>query len=107
MKTIVITGASSGIGAALARHLGREGHNLVLAARRAEQLNAVAGDVASHVITVVADVTRRENVVRLRDEALRGFGAIDVWINNAGRGIDRPVLELTDADFDEMMAVNV
>jgi len=107
MKTIVITGASSGIGAALARHLGREGHNLVLAARRAEQLNAVAHEVASHVITVVADVTRRENVIRLRDEALRAFGSIDVWINNAGRGISRSVLELTDADFDEMMTINV
>lgn len=107
MKTIVITGGSSGIGAALARHLGREGHNLVLGARRAEQLNAVARDVASHVITVVADVTRREDVLRLRDEAIRGFGSVEVWINNAGRGISRPALELTDAEFDEIMAVNV
>jgi short-subunit dehydrogenase len=107
MKTIVITGASSGIGAALARHLGRQEHNLVLAARRAEQLNAVAKEVASHVITVVADVTRRDDVQRLRKEALRAFGEIDVWINNAGRGINKPALELTDAEFDEMMAVNV
>src|SRR2546428_228140 len=107
MKTIVITGASSGIGAALARHLGREGHNLVLSARRTEQLNAVAREVESHVITVVADVTRRNEVMRLRDEAVRAFGSIDVWVNNAGRGITRPALELTDAEFDEMMAVNV
>src|SRR5437762_2803158 len=107
MKTIVITGGSSGIGAALARHLGEQRHNLVLAARHADQLNSVAADVKSHVITVVADVTRREHVVRLRDEALRAFGVIDVWINNAGRGIARAALELTDAEFDEMMAVNV
>ncbi|HYS53064.1 MAG TPA: SDR family NAD(P)-dependent oxidoreductase [Thermoanaerobaculia bacterium] len=107
MKTIVITGASSGIGAALARHLGRQGHNLVLAARRAEALNAVAHEITSHVITVVTDVTRREHVNRLRDEALRAFGAIDVWINNVGRGISRPALDLTDAEFDEMMLVNV
>jgi short-subunit dehydrogenase len=107
VKTIVITGASSGIGAALARDLGSRGHNLVLAARRAEQLNGVAREVTSHVITVVADVTRRENVVRLRDEALRAFGSVDVWINNAGRGISRSVLDLTDAEFDEMMSVNV
>jgi short-subunit dehydrogenase len=107
MKTIVITGGSSGIGAALARHLGEQGHNLVLAARHADRLNSVAADVKSHVITVVADVTRREDVVRLRDESLRAFGTIDVWINNAGRGIARPALELTDAEFDEMMAVNV
>jgi len=107
MKTIVITGASSGIGAALARHLGRDGHNLVLAARRAEQLNAVAREVESHVNTVVTDVTRRNDVVRLRDQAIHAFGSIDVWINNAGRGIERPALELTDPEFDEMMTVNV
>jgi len=107
MKTIVITGASSGIGAALARHLGQEGHNLVLASRHAASLNAVAHEVRSHVITIATDVTRRADVNRLCDEALRGFGSIDVWVNNAGRGITRPVLELTDGEFDEMMSVNV
>ena len=54
-----------------------------------------------------ADVTDRAQVEHLRDEALRAFGRIDVWINNAGRGTSRPVLELTDEDFDETMAVNV
>jgi NADP-dependent 3-hydroxy acid dehydrogenase YdfG len=107
MKTIVITGASSGIGAALARHLGREGHRLVLAARRIEQLNAVANESGANTKTVRADVTRREDVNRLRDEALRAFESVDVWINNAGRGITRPAIELTDEDFDEMMAINV
>src|SRR5437660_11942733 len=106
MKTIVITGASSGIGAALARHLGREGHNLVLASRRAATLNAVANEVQSHVVTVCTDVTRRADVNRLCDEAICAFGNIDVWINNACRGITRPVLELTDQEFDEIMAIN-
>lgn len=107
MKTIVITGGSSGIGAALAHYLGRQGHNLVLAARRAPALNAVAKEVQSHVVTVCTDVTRRADVNRLCDEAIRAFGAIDVWVNNAGRGITRPVLELTDQEFDEMMDINV
>jgi|SRR5438132_8894900 len=107
MKTIVITGASSGIGAALARHLGREGQNLVLASRRAAQLNAVAHEVPSHVVTICTDVTRRADVNRLCDEALRAFGNIDVWINNAGRGITRSTLDLTDGEFDEMMSINV
>jgi len=102
-RTIVITGASSGIGAALARTLA--GQNLVLAARRREELEAVAREASGRA--VVTDVTRREDVIRLRDEAVRAFGSVDVWVNNAGRGIARPVLELTDADFDEMMAVNV
>ncbi len=107
MKTIVITGASSGIGGALARYLGREGHRLVLAARRIDQLNAVANESGPNTVTVRTDVTRREDVNRLRDEALRAFETIDVWINNAGRGINRQALELTDEDVDEMMAVNV
>jgi NADP-dependent 3-hydroxy acid dehydrogenase YdfG len=102
----VITGASSGIGAALAKRLGRKGHRLILGARRADALRAVAvecGDARA----VVVDVTRRKDVERLRDEALSAFGAVDVWMNNAGRGVNAPVLELTDEQFDEMMAVNV
>lgn len=55
----------------------------------------------------VTDVTRRQDVNRLRDEALRTFDHVDVWINNAGRGIVCNVLDLTDDDFDQMMAVNV
>ena len=107
MKTIVITGASSGIGAAMARRLGRDGHQIALAARREEPLRAVATLSGHGAIAVVADVTRRDDVERLRDEALRAFGSVDVWINNAGRGISRSVLDLTDADVDEMIAVNV
>jgi short-subunit dehydrogenase len=107
MKTIVITGASAGIGAAIARRLARDGNQLALAARRAEALRAVVAEIEAAAITVVADVTRRADVERLRDEAIRAFGSVDVWINNAGRGITRPVLELTDADVDEMMSVNV
>ncbi|MGZ7041766.1 MAG: SDR family oxidoreductase [Thermoanaerobaculia bacterium] len=106
-KTIVITGASAGIGAATAVHLGRAGHHLVLAARRAAELDAVVRDAGSRAIAVVADVTRREDVERVRDEAIREFGGVDVWINNAGRGITRSVLDLTDEDLDEMMRVNV
>jgi short-subunit dehydrogenase len=109
-KVVVITGASSGIGAEVARQLGRRGHQLVLAARRDAELRGVADDVAEtggRAVPVVADVTRRLDVERLRDEALVAFGRVDVWINNAGRGITRPVLELTDDDVDEMMAVNV
>src|SRR5881394_783258 len=107
MKSIVITGASAGIGAAMARRLGRDGNNLVLAARRARELAVVAGESGTNARTVVADVTRREDVERLRDQAFDAFGSVDVWINNAGRGITRSVLELTDDDFDEMMRVDV
>jgi short-subunit dehydrogenase len=106
-KTIVITGASAGIGAALARHLGRQGHQLVLAARRGPELERVAAECGAAAEVAIADVRRRADVERLRDAALRRFGQVDVWVNNAGRGITRAVLDLTDEDVDEMMAVNV
>jgi len=103
---VVITGASSGIGAALARRLGRQGLRLVLGARRPDALRAVAAE-AGNATTVMVDVTKRAEVERLRDQAIEHFGRIDIWVNNAGRGINASVLELTDEQFDEMMAVNV
>jgi short-subunit dehydrogenase len=105
-KVIVITGASGGIGAALARQLGEQGHRLVLAARRERELNEVAAAIGG-AVAVRTDVTRRNDVDRLRDRAIETFGQVDVWVNNAGRGISRRVLELTDDEFDQIMAVNV
>jgi NAD(P)-dependent dehydrogenase (short-subunit alcohol dehydrogenase family) len=109
-RVVVITGASGGIGAALARRLGRDGHRLVLGARRLRELQKVADDAGGgtdRARAVPADVTSRGDVERLREAALEAFGGIDVWINNAGRGITRPVLELTDEDVDDMMRINV
>ena len=106
-KVIVITGASSGIGAALARQLAVRGEYLMLAARRAKELGQLARSCGRDTFAFTTDVTRRQDVIRLRDEALRTFDHIDVWINNAGQGIYSKVLDLTDEDFDAMMAVNV
>jgi short-subunit dehydrogenase len=106
-KVIVITGASSGIGASLARQLSGNGHQVVLAARRKKELEEVAARCAAEHLTVVTDVTRREDMQRLRDVALERFKSIDVWVNNAGRGVGRRVLELTDPEFDEIIDVNL
>jgi short-subunit dehydrogenase len=106
-RVVVITGASSGIGAAIARELGQRRNSLVLAARTTDALQQLASEIPSATLVVTADVTLRADVERIRDEALRLFGRVDVWINNAGRGIVRAVLELTDEDVDEMIAVNV
>jgi NAD(P)-dependent dehydrogenase (short-subunit alcohol dehydrogenase family) len=107
MKHIVITGASGGIGAALAAQLGAAGHRVALAARREPELRQAAARAGSAAIAIPADVTRRADVERLRDRAIETFGHVDVWVNNAGRGINRPALELTDDEFDLMMMVNV
>ncbi|HTE46622.1 MAG TPA: SDR family oxidoreductase [Gemmatimonadaceae bacterium] len=110
-RTIVITGASGGIGAQLARRLGAAGEQLVLAARRLPDLQQVAADAeragSPKAIAVATDVTRRADVEALGDAAIKQFGGFDVWVNNAGRGITRSVLDLSGDDVDEMMTVNV
>jgi len=103
----VITGGSAGIGAATAALLVSRGHRVVLAARHASRLSAVAAPLGAAARVCVTDVTQRGDVERLRDEALAAFGQIDVWINNAGRGITRPVLELTDDDVTDIVDVNL
>lgn len=87
--------------------LGRAGHRVALAARREAELNETAARAGAGTIAVVTDVTRRADVERLRDRAIAAFGHVDVWVNNAGQGINRPVLDLQDDEFDAIMAVNV
>lgn len=103
----VITGGSAGIGAATGRLLAARGHRLVLSGRNQARLQETAAPLGDLARIVVADVTRRADVERLRDEALAAFGRVDIWINNAGRGITRPVLELTDDDVTDIIDTNL
>jgi NAD(P)-dependent dehydrogenase (short-subunit alcohol dehydrogenase family) len=105
-RVVAVTGASSGIGAVLAEKLGQRGARVVVIARRRRELDEVAGRVGADALAIAADVTRRDEVEGAVQQVLARFGQLDVWINNAGRGISRAVSELTDADFDEMMLVN-
>ncbi len=106
-KVIVITGASAGIGAALAQLVGGKEGRPVLVARRPDELKRVAAGAGPHATIVVADVTVRSEVERVLTEAVAAHGHVDVWVNNAGRGITKLVSALDDDDFDEMMRVNV
>jgi short-subunit dehydrogenase len=106
-KVVVITGASGGIGAALAKQLGKAGHRVAGTARTEESLRTVMREAAHDGHAVIADMTRRVDVERVRDEAIRTFGHVDVWVNNVGHGITRRVLELTDEDVDTMFTDNV
>jgi short-subunit dehydrogenase len=98
-KVVVITGASSGIGAALALQLGAKGDRLALGARREPQLQEIATKAGGDALTVKTDVTRKEDIIRLRDRAVERFGHIDVWVNNAGKGINKRVEDLTEEDM--------
>lgn len=106
-KVIVITGASGGIGAALAHVVSERGANVVLVARRGDALGDVAHACGERAHPVVADVTRRPEVRRVVAESLARFGRIDVWVNNVGQGISRVPTQLTGEDVDDIIAVNV
>lgn len=105
--TVIITGASSGIGAELASQLASQGARVALVARREEALRDVTKRCGSEALPIVADVTRRDEVQRVVREAIARFGHVDVWVNNVGRGITRMPTELRDEDIDDMMRVNV
>ncbi len=83
-KVVVITGASSGMGAATARKLAGLGAKVVLAARREEQLQSLVQELGENAIYVKTDVSRRADVDRLITQAITRFGKVDVMWNNAG-----------------------
>ena len=104
-RTVLITGAARGIGAACARRLAADGAKLVLAdldGAGAEKLAAELGQVA-----VRADVTRPEDIERIVDEPYRRWGRLDVLFNNAGVIRVQPMLEVTEAEWDRVLDVNL
>ena len=109
-KVVVITGASSGLGEATARHLAKRGAAAVLAARRADRLAAIAEDIRAaggKVEVVQTDVTRPDNLRALIDTAVRVFGKIDVLINNAGLMSIAPLSETKVDEWDRMIDINI
>ncbi|MFN3932573.1 MAG: SDR family oxidoreductase [Brevundimonas sp.] len=109
-KVIVITGASSGMGAAAARHLAREGAAVVLGARRADRIDALAAeiiDAGGKARAVETDVTKRDDLKRLADAAVETYGRIDVLINNAGVMPLSPLERVKVDEWDQMIDVNL
>jgi NADP-dependent 3-hydroxy acid dehydrogenase YdfG len=108
-KVAIITGASTGIGRALALEAARAGARVVLASRNQEALVALAGQIgggADRVLVVPTDVTNREQVDALIQKTLGVWGQIDVLIANAGLYVRGPVATLTLADFETALNVN-
>jgi NADP-dependent 3-hydroxy acid dehydrogenase YdfG len=109
-KVVVITGASSGLGEAAARLLAAEGARVVLGARRAERIQALADELTGRggkVLAVPTDVTDRDQVQRLVDLAVQTYGRIDVMINNAGLMPQSLLEHLKVDEWDRMIDVNI
>ena len=106
-KVVVITGASSGLGEATARHLATLGAKLAIAARRTDRLDALAAELGGDVLIRTVDVTDRDAMKALVDAAVDRFGRIDVMINNAGLMPLSPLDRLKIDDWDRMIDVNI
>ncbi len=107
-RVVIIMGASMGIGAATAREFAKAGARVVLAARSAEKLTALAHELGEgRTFAVPTDVTVRAQVDALMQKAVDRFGQIDILVNNAGVGLAGPIATTNTANLERTLAVNV
>ncbi|MBP1852420.1 SDR family oxidoreductase [Rhizobium halophytocola] len=109
--TAIVTGSSKGIGAAIARRLARDGHAVVVNyARGAEEAAGVVAEIEAaggRAVAVQADIGVADGITRLFDAAEKAFGPVGILVNNAGIMKLSPLANVSDADFEQHMAINV
>ena len=107
-KSVLITGASRGIGKGIAQRFSDEGANLILAANEGgiHELSEVFKSAGTNTVSVVCDVTKKAEVESLYDKAVAEFGKVDVSVQNAGVITIARIEELSENDWDRVMAVN-
>lgn len=109
-KTALVTGAGKGLGRSIAMALGENGANTVLVARTRSDLEAVACSIekkGAATLVVPADVTRSEQADAAAKKAFERFGRIDILVHCAGGSLRKPALELTDTDWNGLIAANL
>ena len=111
MKTIIVTGGSRGIGAAIVRTLAKENYNVVLnynkSQEAAEEIKKELAEDNIHIETFKADVSKKDEVKKLVKFTLDKFKNIDILINNAGIDQIKPFMDITEEDWNTMMNVNL
>lgn len=109
-KTVMVTGASSGIGAHMTRHLTRKGANVVAVARRIDRLHSLAAEVSGgpgEMLPTAGDITREDDVERAVAGAIDNFGGLDGLVNNAGMEVQGSIEDLARADLENMLTTNL
>ena len=106
-RIVVVTGASSGIGAALARAFSHRGAKVTLVARRLKQLNDVSRACSGEVLVVAADLTKEVDRQRIVQETMDRWGRIDMLVNNAGRGMHGHFMTTTEAEWRQIFEINL
>jgi NAD(P)-dependent dehydrogenase (short-subunit alcohol dehydrogenase family) len=110
-KTIVITGSTSGIGRGIALRLAREGFNIVLNyvanEEKAQETLHLCRALTTQVVLIKADVSNKADVIRLMHTAIETFGTLDGLINNAAQVHDKPILDMSEDEWDHVIDVNM
>lgn len=105
-KVAVITGASAGIGLAIAKELSKRGAKVVLAARSADKLASISAEISGS-LSITTDMTKPDDIKKLVSETAQKFGRIDILINNAGQGLYAPVEKIDLKEYESIMNLNV
>ena len=109
-RTAVVTGATRGLGQAFALALGQAGASIVIVGRDADAAAETAAELTAegiHSLTVLGDITQRDDIERVLAAAVNRFGQVDVLVNNAGTCVHRPALEVTDDEWNSVLDVNL
>ena len=107
-KVAIITGAASGFGEGIARRFAEEGARVVIADLNAESGARIAAEIGANAVSLRADVTSADDWKALVQEAIDGFGRLDIVVNNAGyTHVNQPMLDVPESEYDRCYAVNV
>jgi 3-oxoacyl-[acyl-carrier protein] reductase len=106
-KTALITGATGGIGGAIARALHKQGATVAISGRQLDRLEALAAELGSRVVVCPCDLGRRDEGAKLIDAAIAKLGRLDILVNNAGLTKDNLFMVMKDEQWDEVIAVNL
>jgi len=106
-KGALVTGASGGIGAAVAKALHAQGANVAISGTRKEKLDALAKELGDRVHVLPCDLRDRAAVVKLAEEAEKTVGQVDILVNNAGITHDNLFMRMKDEEWDDVIAVNL
>jgi NAD(P)-dependent dehydrogenase (short-subunit alcohol dehydrogenase family) len=106
-KTVLVTGAGSGIGAGVARVCHREGASVAVSDVDAASVERVAESLGSRAVAVECDVRKADQLRRFVERAVAAFGRIDGLVNNAGINSIKPSLEITEAEWDNVLSINL
>jgi 3-oxoacyl-[acyl-carrier protein] reductase len=106
-KGALVTGATGGIGGAIAKALHGQGASVVISGTKAEKLDALAREIGSRVFALPCDLRDRAAVIKLGEEAEKALGQVDILVNNAGITHDNLFMRMKDDEWDDVIAVNL